>query len=267
MQWKAYLFFFDIFYTMLTIGEFMAVTRIDVLGVGIDILHEEDWNETIMNIVSKPGTKQIVFLSVWDLLKARHKGDFQNCIKNADLVIPISKSILAGASFLKRQIPIRYNPFDTVINVMSVLDAHFKSIYLLGSRPQTLHIAERNVADTFPNLRIVGRYPGYYHKTKEKDVIQAIFKASPSLVLVGDGIKDKICWAYKRRNQFSSSIFLFYKDVMGIFSKRVKRIDAKTFEKGHEIFNEILHNPLKIFLLFSFIWYLICLLFYRLRGK
>ena len=99
------------------------------------------------------------------------------------------------------------------------------------------------------------------------DVIKAIYKACPSLVLVSDGIKDKVCWAYKRRNQFSSSIFIYYKEVMGIFSKRVKRIDEKTFERGHEIYHEIIRNPLKIFLIFPYIWYILVLVWYRLLKK
>ena len=120
---------------------------------------------------------------------------------------------------------------------------------------------------TFPNLRIVGKYAGYYQKSVEGDVIKAIYKACPSLVLVSDGMKDKACWAYKRRNQFSSSIFIYYKEVIGIFSKRVKRIDEKTFERGHEIYHEIIRNPLKIFLIFPYIWYILVLVWYRLLKK
>ena len=245
----------------------MSVQRISLIGVPVDVVPPEDLEMTVLELLARPGTKQIVFLSVWDLLRARHKGEFQNCVRNADLVIPVSKSILSGASFLKKSVPVRYNPFDAVIHIMSVLDAHFKSLYLLGSRSQTLHSAARNVAATFPNLRIVGKYAGYYQKSVEGDVIKAIYKACPSLVLVSDGMKNKACWAYKRRNQFSSSIFIYYKEVMGIFSKRIKRIDEKTFERGHEIYHEIIRNPLKIFLIFPYMWYILVLVWYRLLKK
>ena len=245
----------------------MGVQRISLLDVPIDILQPEDLEKTILELSEKQGTKQIVFLSICDLLKARRKGEFQNCIKSADLIIPISKSILKGASFLKKEIPVRYNPFDAIISIMSVLDSHFKSIFLLGSRNQTLHIAEKNVRATFPNLRIVGRYAGYYQKSIESDIITAIYKASPSLVLFSDGIKDKMCWAYKQREKFSSSIFLYYKDAIGIFSKRVQRINPKAFERGHEIYYEIIRNPLKLFLIFPYIRYKIMLIFRRLSKR
>lgn len=245
----------------------MGIQRIKILDVPVDILRPENLEIEILELLAKPGTKQIVFLSIWDLLKARHRGEFQDCINNADLVIPVSKSIIKGASFLKKEIPVRYNPFSAVINILSILDSHFKTLYLLGSRGQTLHSAEKNLRDTYPNLRIVGRYVGYYPKNMENDIVQSIYKSSPSLVIVSDGIKDKNCWSYKRRNQFSSSIFIYYKDAFGIFSKRIKRVDEKTFNRGHEIYHEILRNPFKIFLILPFLKYVLTLLVYKILKK
>ncbi|MBQ5473029.1 MAG: WecB/TagA/CpsF family glycosyltransferase [Treponema sp.] len=245
----------------------MAIKRIELLGVPVDILQPEELEMTVLELLARPGTKQIIFLSIWDLLKARHRGEFQDCVKNADLVLPISKSIIRGANFLKKNVPVRYNPFTTVINVMSVLDNHYKSLYLLGSHKQTMLMAEQNVKDTFPNLRIVGRYNGYYNKAMEPNIIQSIYKTSPALVLLSDGVKDKNCWAFKRRNQFASSIFMYYKDALGIFSKRIKRVSEETFDKGHEVFHEVIKNPLKIFLIFPYAKYILSLVWCRLFNN
>ena len=245
----------------------MAIQRIDIMGVGVDLCPLQDLEDKIIDMLNSPGTKQIIFLSVWDLLKARRKGDFADCVRNADLVLPVSKSILRGARFLKKDVPVRYNPFTTVINILSILENHFKTLYLLGGRKKTVMAAEKHVSATFKGLQIVGRYVGYYPKSVENDIIQAIYKASPSLVLVSEGIKEKNCWAYTRRNSFSSSIFLYDKDMIGIFGDRIKRVDEKAFERGHEIWHEIVRNPLKIFLLFQWIRYNILLVWYKTFKK
>jgi N-acetylglucosaminyldiphosphoundecaprenol N-acetyl-beta-D-mannosaminyltransferase len=245
----------------------MSINRISLLGVPVDICSPENLENEILELLAKPGTKQIIFLSIWNLLRARHKGDFSETIKNADLIIPVSKSILKGAKFLKLDIPVRYNPFNAVIQILGILDSHYKSLYLFGSTKKTLTKTEHNIRDTFPNLRIIGRYVGYYPKSVENDIVEAIFKAQPSLVLLSDGIKEKNCWAYRRRNRFSSSIFLYYKDAFGIFSERVKRVSEKTFDKGHEIWSEVVHNPFKIFLIFPYIGYILSLIWYRLFKK
>ena len=244
------------------------MTRIELLGVPVDVCRPENIEEEIMKILEKPGTKQIVFLTVWDLLKARNKKkDFCDCLRNADLILPISKSILKGARFLKLQVPVRYNPFTAVIQILNTLDRHYKSLYLLGARKKTLQKAEHNVHDTFKGLRIVGRYVGYFPKSSEADVVQAIYKASPSLVILSEGIKEKNLWAYHRRERFSSSIFLYYRDCIGIFAGRIRRVSEKSFDAGHEIWNEIGHSPFKVFLIFPYIRYKMLLIFYRLFRK
>ena len=245
----------------------MSIKRISLLGVPVDICSPENLENEILELLANPGTKQIIFLSIWNLLRARHKGDYGDAIKNADLIIPVSKSILKGAKFLKLDVPVRYNPFNAVIQILGILDSHYKSLYLFGSTKKTLSKTEHNIRDTFRNLRIIGRYVGYYPKSVENDIVEAIFKAQPSLVLLSDGIKEKNCWAYRRRNRFSSSIFLYYKDAFGIFSERVKRVSEKTFDRGHEMWFEVMHNPFKVFLIFPYIWYVLSLVWYRLFKK
>ena len=132
---------------------------------------------------------------------------------------------------LQKPVPSRYNPFSAVIQLLSILDSHYRSFYILGGRRKILQKAQGNVRKTFPNLKLVGRYVGYYPHSVEDDIIQAIYKASPSLVLVSDGVKEKECWAYNRRNRFSNSIFIYYKDALGIFSEHIKRVKDSVFDK------------------------------------
>lgn len=246
----------------------MDFKRIELLGVPVDIVPPENLEKVLLELLERPGTKQIVFLTIWDLLKARKtRGDFSLCIRTADLVLPLSRSILKGAQFLGLDVPVRYNPFDCTIRIFSILDQYYKSVFFLGAHKKSLQQAERNVKGTFQNLHIVGRYVGYFKQDMENDVIEAIYKASPTLVLVSEGIKEKECWSYRRRNRFSSSIFLYYRDAIGIFSNRIKRVDEKVFERGHEIWSEIGHHPLKIFLLFPYLKYKILLCWYKFSRK
>ncbi|MBR6566183.1 MAG: WecB/TagA/CpsF family glycosyltransferase [Spirochaetaceae bacterium] len=245
----------------------MAIKRIELLNVPIDILSPGNLEEVLLGLLERPGTKQIVFLNIWDLLKARRNSKFRECLVNADLVLPVSKSIIKGANKLQLAPPVRYNPFSTIISCLSILDSHYKSLYLFGGRKRALSKAEKNVHATFPNVRLVGRYVGNYSKDMERDIIAAMYKASPSFVLVSDGVSEKDCWAYNRRNKFSSSLFLYNKDIINIFAKRTKRISSSVFDKGMEIWIEILHNPLKIFLFLPYIWYNLLLLWCKLSKK
>ncbi len=241
--------------------------RIELLGVPVDIVKPEDMEKVLFSLHDQAGIKQVIFISVWDLLKARRNANYMNCLKNAALVLPTSKSIIKGAKFLKLPIPERYNPFSTIISLMTYLETRYKSIYLLGGCKGSLMDSEKNIRSTYPGLQIVGRYVGYFPKSVERDVVSAIYKANPALVLVSEGIKKGEKWIYDRRNQFGSSIFIYHKDILNIFSLRKKRVSKETFQRGNEIWHEIFHNPMKLFLIFPFMWYKTLLICNRLFKK
>ena len=245
----------------------MAVQRIEMLGVPVDICLPQDMEEVIMKLTEKDEPSQIVFMTIWDFMKARGNNDYARCVRNADLVLPVSKSIINGAKFLKLNVPYRYNPFNATISILSILESHYKSIYLLGGKKKTIMTAEKNVRTTFPNLHIVGRYVGYYPKNVEDDIVSAVHKASPSLVLVSEGVKEKDLWSYQSKDKFRSGIFVYYKDAIGIFGERRSRVSEKTFDKGLEVWSELLRNPLKVVLVFPFILYNILLVWKKFFSK
>lgn len=244
------------------------MNRIEILGVPVDIVKLDELESDFLKVVDQKGTKQIVFLTIWDLIKAsRKKSELKDCLNSASMILPVSKSILFGAKFLKKDVPVRYNPFTTTISLLSTLENYSKSLFLLGGRKKALLTAERNVHTTFAELPIVGRYVGYFPKSVEENVVMGLYKSSPALVLIGDGIKEKNLWAYNRRNQFKDSVFLYYKNIIGIFSERAYRPSEKTFENGNEIWGEVLRNPAKIFLIFPYLFYILKLICARLFKK
>lgn len=245
----------------------MKCERIDFLGVPIDILKEEDIEKIVLSLLEKKEVVQIIFLSTQGVLKARRKGEFAEAVKSASLVIPISKSIINGAKFLKKEVPIRYYPFDAIISILNVINTHYKSLYMLGSTIKSLKLAEENVKSTFTELSFVGRYNGYYNTNIEPAIISAIVKSHPSVVLIGNGIAKGDRWAYHNRESLSDGIYIYNSDIIDIFSKQKRKTPAWLFLHGWEYIIKVLENPLRIFFIFKFIWFKVLLLFYRIRKK
>lgn len=244
----------------------MAVERIKFLGLFLDVLKEEDIDKTIMDLLAeqREGPKQIMLVTLWDFLKAKHNGEFRSMLENASLVIPISKSLVGGAAFLRKNPPVRYEPFTFIISVMGVLEKYLKTVYFFGGRNTNLQKAEKNTHSTFPNLRIVGRIPGFYPRAMEKNIKTAIVKAQPSFVIVGGGVPGKQRWIYRNRNQLHNGLFLWDNTIIDIFSERKKRVSPALFNAGFEYLPQVFKNPLRIFRFFQYMWYNVLLLFYRL---
>ncbi len=242
----------------------MATSRIELLKVPLDIVPPEELESTILDLLSRNGPQHIMLVTLWDLLRARRKGEYRTMVKEAALVLPVSKSLVSGARFLRKTVPYRYHPFNFVIATLTALENYRKSLYLFGAHQRSLLQAERNVRSTFPGLSVVGRYAGYYHRSMERNIMTAIAKAHPSFLIVGDGVPGGARWIFRNRSRLHSGVFLWNDEVIDVFSERRRRVSADLFDKGLDYLPQILKNPLRIFRIFQYLWYTTLLLFSRI---
>lgn len=241
------------------------VERIDLLKVPVDILKEEHFEEVVKELMENDEHNQIVFITTRDLLRARHDVDYLRCLRNAALVIPVTNGIVSGAKFLKRSIPETYMPFDFVIKLLGILEKYNKSVYLFGCKKQTLQGSERNLRTSFPGLKIVGRFAGFYKKDVEKDISLAIKKASPTLLLQGKGIPGKQKWYFSNKKEFNPGLALLCEECFEIITGKQKRLTKKQAHNPVKNFFLSLIRPWRIVRLFMYIYYAFALLFYKIR--
>jgi N-acetylglucosaminyldiphosphoundecaprenol N-acetyl-beta-D-mannosaminyltransferase len=243
----------------------VSAERISLLKVPLDIVSPEGLSDKIQEILAgKENGKNIVLLSLWDLLRARRVGEYRSFVLGAALVIPISKSLVGGVRFLRGKTPVRYMPFDFIINLLSILEKRELSLYILGGKLRILKKAEKNIRQTFPGLRVVGRYPGTFKRHEEGTLLQAIRKASPSLLLVGKGVHGEERWIAKNNALLSPGLRLWCSDIFDVFSERKKRPSRSAFDRGLEWIGFCFQNPLRFFRIFPYFYYKFLLLIYRL---
>lgn len=239
--------------------------RITVLGVPIDILPPEDIEEIVFGFEDGKN-HQIVLLSLWDLMRARRPGEFRTMVMGASLVLPISLSLAGGARFLRRDEPVRYTPFEFIVSMLSALERRGRSVYMLGSTRSVIQKAEANVKATFPGLRVVGRYAGRYPRQMELAIIEAVRKATPSLLLVGTGVPGRERWIPRNLSRFNSGIYLWCSDLFEVLASRRRRASRALSRRGLEWMPYVARRPWKAYRAFVYLWYCILLLIARVRG-
>ena len=241
--------------------------RVKLLTVPVDILTPDQLGPVVFDLLSSGKEQNIVLLSVWDLLRARRNSEYRGYIMRAALVIPISKSIISGISFLTGKKAVRYMPFDFTISLLGILEKREFSVYLLGGKKKILLRAEKYIHQTFPRLHIVGRYAGYFKRQEEAILTQAIRKAAPSLLLTGKGVRGEERWIAKNNAILGNGLRLWCSDLFDVFAERKKHPSRATFENGLEWIGYCFQNPLKFLRIFPFIYYKLLLLFYKLFVK
>ena len=241
--------------------------RIIFLKIPIDIVEPEQISPMVFRMLSEKKSCNIVLLSVWDLLRARRNAEYRSYVNQAELVIPISKSIINGIRFLQKKQAVRYMPFDFIINMLSALEGYGFSGYLLGGKKNILVKIEKNIRETFPRLQIVGRYHGSFKKNEEASIIEAIRKASPSLLLVGKGVRGGEFWIARNGGKIGNGLRLWCSDIFDVFAERKRHPTKKTFDMGLEWIGYCLHNPLKFFRIFPYVFYIMMLVNYKIFRK
>ena len=240
--------------------------RIRLLKIPIDIVEPDNISPLMFKLATEPDGHHIVLLSVWDLLRARRRAEYREYVEQAMLVIPISKSIVRGAWFLLKKRPVRYMPFDFIVRCMSALEEHEFSAYMLGGKKRTLLKIEKNIASTFPGLRIVGRFQTF-KKHEEASVVLAIRKASPSLLLVGKRMRGGELWLARNTGRLGNGVKLWCSDLFDVLAGRKWRPSRAIFGLGLEWVGYCLRNPMKLFRVFPFMYYNFLLLAYKMFGK
>lgn len=239
--------------------------RIQLLGVPVDNLSDEELGETIRQLATDGGKHQIVFLNLRGLLKARGKSEYAQMVQQASLVIPTASSIAKGARFLGLQAPQRHNPFGFTIKLLGAVEQIRGSLYMVGSKPGALHIASSNVRDSFPGLRLVGRYAGYFRQEIENDVILAIRKAGPTVLLAGDGLKGKGIWLKRNEKAFGFGISMYSESCFKIFSGKKRRTPNKSWDNNTWWLAKSLTRPWRWFAFLKYIRYGILLLIDKIK--
>jgi len=240
---------------------------VKLLNVPIDIIAPEQLSEYVYDLLKDKKEHNIVLLSTWDLLRARGNNDYRYYIQRASLVIPISKSLVSGIKFLTGKKAYRYMPFDFIVSLLTILETREFSCYLLGGKTKIILKTEKNIRQTFPKLRIVGRFPGYFKRRDEATIIKAIKKASPSLLLVGKGVRGGEKWIAGNNLALGDGMRLWCSDIFEVFAEKKKHPSRSVFDHGLEWIGYTFQKPYKFFRLFPYIYYKILLIVYKLFKK
>jgi N-acetylglucosaminyldiphosphoundecaprenol N-acetyl-beta-D-mannosaminyltransferase len=242
-----------------------GVKRIHILGIPVDVVDDEALPGAIEDLYLLKDHRQIVFLDFHELMRARHNSERRLAITQAALVIPVSSLIVRAARFLHREIPPLRQTYPFIIRLLGILEQKNKSVYLLGSNMRNVRLAESTLKATFPGVQIVGRYAAYYPPSRENDVVMAIKKASPTLILAGKGLKGRHLWLSRKRNQFAPGLSIWEGSCFDVFSGKKPKPNNGPAARLTRGFFGLLVRPWRFFRIFRYLFFFLLLLIERIR--
>ncbi len=237
--------------------------RKKVLGVPVDEVTLDSALKLLELYTQDNEKHQISLISVREILIARHDLEYNRMLKESSLVLPTAKGITVAARFLKAGSLTRVRPFAFLIRMLTLIERTNKTVYLLGAKKEDVEQAERNLKASFPDLRIVGRFSGFFTKEQERNILLAIRKASPSLLICGTGLGGREKWILRHKKDFNPGIYIWADNCFEIFSGKEKQPSKTLFALGLEQLTRLKKHPLKVFRIIPYLFFLLLLLIYR----
>lgn len=187
---------------------------------------------------------QICFLRSADFRAAGKPGEYASMIASADLALPASMTLQKYAAAKKARCTrvftvgerrkeyissldaleegafsaTAYNPLKTLAIFLTALEQRKGSVFLVGGSLPTLQKAEQHLRSTFPALRVVGRATGGYREDDEMDIMKALQKSSPDMIVVGSLVQDGELWIPRHMGYTKSGIFFYHCAIMEILA-------------------------------------------------
>lgn len=174
--------------------------RIDILGVNVDDVTENEAARVIESLIRSGGVHQIVTINPEFVMEAQRDPQVRKVLNNAALATPDGIGILWAARFLKK-LPIRERVTGVaLVEQLAKLAANRGwRIFFLGSAPGVAEKAANVLGKRYHGLQVAGCYAGSPSIIEEPFVRSQITEAYPDILLVAYGHPAQDLWI--ARNQ------------------------------------------------------------------
>ncbi len=180
-----------------------------VIGSPIDALTWTSAVQRLSDWAMKHESRYVCICNAHSVVTARRDPGFAEIVRNADMATPDGAPVawmMRRAGTADQQ---RINGPDLMWRYCASAACRNESIYLYGSRPETLDALQRSLVQNFPGLQIAGSYsPPFRELTAEEDaaVVDAINDSGAGIVWVSLGCPKQEKWMAEHRGRIRATM-------------------------------------------------------------
>lgn len=197
--------------------------KIQVLGVAIDAMTENEVLDAITRMAREGGAHQVVTANPEILDNATRDAGLRRIINQAALVTADGQGVLLASRILGKPFPERVTGIELAEALCAQSAQRGLSLYFLGSKPGIVDEARRRVEEKNPGVRIVGTHHGYFRKEGPAAVIADIRAAGPDVLFVGLGSPYQEQFIYEHQHEMGVPVAIGVGGSFDVMSGRTRR--------------------------------------------
>lgn len=178
-----------------------------VLGVDVSVIDYESAVERIVAAAKNKKALAVTSQPVHGIMIGARDSEHRFRLNHFDLLTPDGQPVRWALNLLHK-VGLRervYGP-TLMLAVCQRLAKEGLSIYLFGSRQETIDLLAKNLERQFPSLNIAGSQPGRFKVLspgEREEIVRTIKQSGAALVFVGLGCPRQEIWAYENRKALS----------------------------------------------------------------
>jgi N-acetylglucosaminyldiphosphoundecaprenol N-acetyl-beta-D-mannosaminyltransferase len=182
-----------------TIENYLAMQRINILGVNVDSLSNQELISIVEKMIEGENQNYIVTPNPEFIVNAQQNLLFKDILNNADLSLPDGIGLKYAAKLQGKKIT-RITGVDALWQICELASQNGYSIYLLGGKENIAKKAAAKLQAKYPQLDITGAESGGMIDNQGKSdisLINAINQDDPDILFVALGQIKQETWIYR----------------------------------------------------------------------
>lgn len=175
--------------------------------------------------------------------------DFEQALRDSDVLLPDGIGIVWAARTLKKQRIPKIAGYDIFVHIMEYLNKRRGSCFFLGASEDTLALIKTRAQKEYPNVDVYTHSPPYKPEfnREESHAICGKVKASDAHVLfVGMTAPKQEKWVYQNKAELSPAIICSIGAVFDFYAGTVKRSHPFWIKLGLEWLPRFLKEPKRL---------------------
>jgi N-acetylglucosaminyldiphosphoundecaprenol N-acetyl-beta-D-mannosaminyltransferase len=142
---------------------------------------------------------------------AQRDNEFKLALNNSWMTVPDGMPVAWGARLLGGKIKKNVRGTELMFLSCKLATKMNYSIFLYGSKPETLQNLKDSIHTTFPTLKISGKYSPPFRPLSLKEeikIIDIINAVSPDILFIGLGAPKQEKWMFKHSPKINASVIM-----------------------------------------------------------
>jgi len=222
--------------------------EVRILGVRVEIIDKNRLQRRIAESIVQARKDVFTYVNVHGMNLARRDEWFREFLNTAAVVYCDGEGVRVGARILGKHLQPRVVLTYWIWDLCRFCAENGFKIYLLGSSPEHVELAVKNLCSRYPEITVAGYHHGHFamQGPENEEVIRKINSTRPHLLFVGFGMPTQEHWIKENLDRLEVNAVLPAGSMIDYVAGRKRFAPAWMSNHGMEWFYRLFQEPRRL---------------------